>query len=128
MSDQMTAHTSQLEPGTPAADGRDETRLERYDRNLTELMGELRVALPGVQVLFAFLHRLVFHQGEKGRVVRIANRLMIAGMFVLAVAMTSAVALVTNYLFGTPTTIITTVAAALAFVSIWLVLPFREAH
>jgi len=32
-------------------DGRDETELERYDRNLTELMGELRVALPGVQVL-----------------------------------------------------------------------------
>src|ERR1041384_5077086 len=35
--------------------GRDETELERADRNLTELLGELRVALPGVQVLFAFL-------------------------------------------------------------------------
>jgi Family of unknown function (DUF6328) len=34
---------------------RNETRLERYDRNLAELTGELRVALPGVQVLFAFL-------------------------------------------------------------------------
>ena len=34
---------------------RQETELERYDRNLIELMGELRVALPGVQVLFAFL-------------------------------------------------------------------------
>src|ERR1700741_31375 len=39
----------------PGAHGRDETELERYDRNLTELMGELRVALPGVQVLFGFL-------------------------------------------------------------------------
>src|SRR5436305_11613606 len=39
----------------PGASGRTETELERYDRNLTELMGELRVALPGVQVLFAFL-------------------------------------------------------------------------
>ncbi|MEK6228602.1 MAG: DUF6328 family protein [Actinomycetota bacterium] len=35
--------------------GRDETEYERLDRNLEELLGELRVALPGVQVLFAFL-------------------------------------------------------------------------
>ena len=35
--------------------GRDETEEERLDRNLEELLGELRVALPGVQVLFAFL-------------------------------------------------------------------------
>jgi hypothetical protein len=35
--------------------GRDETEEERVDRNLGELLGELRVALPGVQVLFAFL-------------------------------------------------------------------------
>lgn len=42
--------------------GREETELERYDRNLTELMGELRVALPGVQVLFAFLLVAPFNQ------------------------------------------------------------------
>src|SRR5205823_14679331 len=41
---------------------RHETELERYDRNLTELMGELRVALPGVQVLFAFLLVAPFNQ------------------------------------------------------------------
>ena len=35
--------------------GRDEPENERLDRNLEELLGELRVALPGVQVLFAFL-------------------------------------------------------------------------
>ena len=35
--------------------GRDESEQERLDRNLLELLGELRVALPGVQVLFAFL-------------------------------------------------------------------------
>src|SRR5680860_1411875 len=39
----------------PPSPGRDDTPLERTDRNLTELLGELRVALPGVQVLFAFL-------------------------------------------------------------------------
>ena len=35
--------------------GRPETDKERVDRNLGELLGELRIALPGVQVLFAFL-------------------------------------------------------------------------
>jgi Family of unknown function (DUF6328) len=42
--------------------GRDETESERLDRNLTELLGELRVALPGVQVLFAFLLVVPFNQ------------------------------------------------------------------
>jgi hypothetical protein len=36
-------------------DGRRETEKERLDRNLNELLGELRVVMPGVQVLFAFL-------------------------------------------------------------------------
>jgi hypothetical protein len=42
--------------------GRNETDLERLDRNLSELLGELRVALPGVQVLFAFLLAVPFNQ------------------------------------------------------------------
>ena len=41
---------------------RDETDTERLDRNLTELLNELRVALPGVQVLFAFLLGVPFTQ------------------------------------------------------------------
>jgi len=44
------------------ADGRNETEKERLDRNLNELLGELRVALPGVQVLFAFLLAVPFNQ------------------------------------------------------------------
>ena len=43
--------------------GRDETDSERIDRNLQEMIGELRVALPGVQVLFAFLLVVPFNQG-----------------------------------------------------------------
>jgi hypothetical protein len=41
---------------------RNETEKERLDRNLNELLGELRVALPGVQVLFAFLLAVPFNQ------------------------------------------------------------------
>jgi hypothetical protein len=39
----------------PRAEGRNETRLERCDRNLVELLQEVRVVQTGVQVLFAFL-------------------------------------------------------------------------
>ncbi len=148
---------------TPPVAGREETELERYDRNLTELMGELRVALPGVQVLFAFLlvapfnqrfghtttfeqdlyfaallctllasilliaptmiHRLEFRRGEKAYVVRASNRLTIAGLVVFAVAMTCAIALVTHYLFGPATAVVTTAAAAVAFSTIWFLVP-----
>ena len=148
---------------SPVVEGRQETELERYDRNLTELMGELRVALPGVQVLFAFLlvapfnqrfghtstferdlyfaallctllasilliaptviHRLEFRRGQKEYVVRAGNRLTIAGLVVLALGMTCAVALVTHYLFGPATAIVTTAVAVLSFALVWFVVP-----
>jgi hypothetical protein len=45
---------------TSSDDGRDETEAERIDRNLTELLQELRIAGLGVQVLFGFLLSLPF--------------------------------------------------------------------
>jgi len=51
--------TGEINPET----GRSETELERLDRNLNELFMGLRVALPGVQVLFAFLLVLPFQSG-----------------------------------------------------------------
>ena len=36
---------------------------EKVDRQLVELLNELRVALPGVQILFAFLLAVPFQQG-----------------------------------------------------------------
>lgn len=46
------------EQGSEAAPG--ETREERLNRELIELLNELRIALPGVQVLFAFLLTVPF--------------------------------------------------------------------
>jgi hypothetical protein len=147
--------------------GRDETEAERLDRNLGELLQELRVALPGVQVLFAFLlavpfqknftmasdfdekiyfatllltalsaalliapsayHRLTFRYQQKGRLVFIANRLTIAGLGALALAMTCAIMLVTNFLFGTvATTAVTTVLVLTMFFVLWAVLPLKR--
>jgi hypothetical protein len=41
----------------------EESRRERVNRELIELLNELRVALPGVQVLFAFLLAVPFSNG-----------------------------------------------------------------
>ncbi len=54
------------EPGQrpeQAHDGRDETELERADRNLGELLQELRVLTTGVQILLAFLLTVPFSKG-----------------------------------------------------------------
>jgi Family of unknown function (DUF6328) len=51
------------ERGQSVDSGKDESKGERIDRELIELLNELRVALPGVQVLFAFLLTVPFAQG-----------------------------------------------------------------
>jgi Family of unknown function (DUF6328) len=146
--------------------GRDESDGERLDRNLSELLQELRVALPGVQVLFAFLlavpfqrnfgeisefekriyfatllltalsaalfiaptayHRLTFRYQQKGRLVAISNRLAVAGLGALALAMTAAILLITNVLFGTVAAVVTTTAALSVFILLWVALPLKR--
>jgi Family of unknown function (DUF6328) len=146
--------------------GREESEGERLDRNLGELLQELRVALPGVQVLFAFLlavpfqqnfseitpfqervyfatllctaisaallisptayHRLNFRQGKKEELVLVSNRLAIAGMIFLALAMTGAIMLITDVLFGRAATVAFSLAAAAMFVVFWGALPLRR--
>jgi len=142
---------------------RDETPAERVDRNFNELLGELRIALPGVQVLFAFLltvpfaqgfsqltgferglyftvllltalasafliaptayHRLQFRRGRKEEILLFANRAAVLGLGALALAMTGAILLITDFLFGTAAAIPVGVAAALLFGSLWYLLP-----
>ena len=60
MPDRPSVEPDRDPEGRPS--GRDETEDERLDRNLGELLQELRVALPGVQVLFAFLLAVPFQQ------------------------------------------------------------------
>ena len=142
---------------------REEQENERLDRELMELVNELRVALTGVQILFAFLltvpftqrfarvtefqrhlffatllaaalsvvlliaptarHRLLFRMHDKERIVVSSNRYAIAGLAVLAVAMTGAVTLITDLLFKeSMVTWVTAILAAL-FVALWFVAP-----
>jgi amino acid transporter len=146
--------------------GRVESEQERVDRNLQELLGELRVALPGVQVLFAFLlvvpfnqrfatvtafqekvyfvtllcaaaasvcliapsvhHRMVFRRQDKEHVVVTGNALAIAGLTFLALAMTGAILLVTDVLFGTLVTALATGVVAITFVVLWYAMPLHR--
>jgi hypothetical protein len=154
------------EKGQGRDSGRDETEGERLDRNLAELLQELRVALPGVQVLFAFLlavpfqqgfekitpfqkgayfgtlictaisavmlisptayHRLTFRYQQKRRLVFYSNRFAIIGLGFLALAMSGAIMLITDVLFGTMATVLMSAATVLVFGVFWFGLPLRR--
>ncbi|MDP8903957.1 MAG: DUF6328 family protein [Chloroflexota bacterium] len=140
-----------------------ETEKERIDREIIELLNELRVTLPGVQVLFAFLlilpfqagfaqmtgfevaiyfvallattaatiflitpasyHRLRFRARDKLRMLMVSNRLTIAGIFSLAIAITAAVYLVAEVLVGDLVAIAVAVAAAIGLAVFWYAVP-----
>ena len=51
-------------------------------------------------------HRLAFRQQDKEYLVVSANRLMLAGLAVLALAIVGAMVLVTDFLFGPGTTVV----------------------
>jgi len=91
----MTVSGLPARPGLePPDDARNETSLERLDRNLIELMQEVRVAQTGVQVLFGFLLMVPFTTGFEslslfGRVVYYATLVMAGAAAMLLIAPTS---------------------------------------
>jgi hypothetical protein len=129
------AHPTACAPGRDGE--RNETEAERIDRNLSELLQELRVATMGVQVLFGFLlaipfttkftelagwqqslftadlvlsacavavlaapvahHRLLFRHHAKATILRTANRLAVAGLVLVGLAITGSVLLVVTF-------------------------------
>ncbi|CAL9388207.1 hypothetical protein SUDANB176_01203 [Streptomyces sp. enrichment culture] len=119
---------------------RNETPLQRADRNFVELLQELRVTQTGVQILFAFLlslaftsrfgsldtvqrvtyvvtlllavlaaalftapaalHRSLFQQGAKPRIVQVSSRLATTGLVVLVFTFSGSVLLVVDVTTG----------------------------
>jgi glucose-6-phosphate-specific signal transduction histidine kinase len=140
---------------------------QRQNRELIELLNELRVALPGVQVLFAFLlavpfasgfpklngtqrdvffaafiatalstvlliapssyHRLRWRRHDKERMLVVSNALTIAGLFFLAVAITCAVYVITDFLFHRTWAALFTALVGAAFLVLWYGLPLGAA-
>jgi len=141
----------------------EETPKERADRELIELLKEVRVVLPGVTGLFAFLlavpfakgwdrvtpfqrdvflvaflstgiavalltapssyHRLRFRAGNKEHLVRVGNRLTIAGIAASAVSLEAVVLLVIDYVVSTGAAIGATAGFALLVLGLWYGLP-----
>lgn len=141
---------------------------KRRDQELIELLNELRVALPGAQVLLAFLlvaplnagfdaveglakavylvslaatilattllmapsayHRLRWRERNKDRMLRVSNRLAIAGMACLAVALTAAVFVVVDVLYAAALAAVFAAAVAVLFAVGWFVLPLLQPY
>ena len=145
------------------ADGKDQQDL---DRELIELLNELRVTLPGVQVLFAFLliapfsqrfeeindvqkyaylaalvftalgsalliaptpyHRIRFRDRDKEVMLRVGNRLALAGTVGLAAGISCALFFVTDFLFHSPVPELLTALVAGVIVFFWYGLPIAR--
>ncbi len=71
-------------------------------------------------------HRMTFRMQQKDDLVFLANRLAIGGLGFLALAMTGAVMLITDVLFGTAATVVTAALTLAAFVAFWYALPLRR--
>lgn len=140
-----------------------ESPKERVDRELIELLNGLRVILPGVQVLLAFLltvpfstgfpeassterglyfatvlltvgaiaaltmpaayHRLRFREGDKERMLLLSNGFAIAGLALLALAMTGVVFLIADVMFGTSMAMAIAAVVLVIFVTAWFAVP-----
>lgn len=138
---------------------------QRLTRNLTDLLGELRVAQAGVQILFGFLlavvftpffhdrglgdkylhlaavvlvvlatalltapaawHRVLFRSGRRDEILRNGNRLVLAGLACLALAVILTVALIAKVVFGTLATVLLAIGATAVFGYLWFVAPLR---
>jgi hypothetical protein len=68
-------------------------------------------------------HRILFRYQQKEYLVTVANNLALAGLLLLAVAMSGAIALISDFLFGSTTAIISTIVMALAFAGFWFAGP-----
>lgn len=146
-------------------DNETESEQQRLARNVNELLGGLRVAQAGVQILFGFLlavvftaqfraasgfekslhlvavllavlatallsapvawHRVLFRGGKRYEILRTGNRLVLAGLACLALAVSVTVALITKVVFGTVAMVVTGVVVAALFALLWLYLPLR---
>ena len=136
-----------------------------FAREWNEILNEIRVALPGVQLLFGFLlaapftdafrsmseiirygyftcflcttascafliapsvyHRLHWRRDvqDKELMLRTCNRLAIAGVVLLALAMTSAVYVISIAIAGHGPAVPVTIGAGLLFSALWFLLP-----
>jgi hypothetical protein len=69
---------------------------------------------------------MTFRMQQKDDLVFLANRLAIAGLALLALAMTGAIMLITDVLFGAVATAVTSILALAMFAVFWAALPLQR--
>ena len=72
------------------------------------------------------MHRLLFKRGHKPEIIEYANRMVIWGLILLAVAMIGVVLLLTHEIFGPAAAIAVTAPIALVFSITWFVIPLMR--
>lgn len=70
-------------------------------------------------------HRVLFRQGQRPEILRVANLLMVAGLACLGVAMTATVLLLFKVVAGPVIATVVTVVIGLMFLMLWFLLPLR---
>jgi len=69
-------------------------------------------------------HRLLFRTGSRERILTVGNRVVLAGLVCLALAIVATVALITKVVFGSVALILTAVLCTVLFGVLWFVMPF----
>jgi len=70
-------------------------------------------------------HRVLFRQGQRPQILRVANLLMVTGLACLAVAMTATVLLLFKVVAGQAIAVVAAVVVALMFLVLWFLLQLR---
>jgi O-antigen/teichoic acid export membrane protein len=83
-------------------------------------------AAAGFFIAPSAMHRLLFRHGDKPHLVTVSNRLAIAGIACLTLAMTGILTLVSGFLFGWVAGGIVAGLAALFFTGFWFALGIRR--
>ncbi|MDQ0893839.1 DUF6328 family protein [Agromyces ramosus] len=152
----------------PRPDGRNETRTERFDRNWSDILQELRAVQTGTQIISGFLlaaafqprftdldpyqltlylvlvvlaasatllglgpvilHRRLFGQLQKERIVRIGSGLLLADLVVVSLLAAGVTSLIFDVALGRIEGFIALGLTLLAVVVLWVIVPRTSAE
>jgi hypothetical protein len=71
-------------------------------------------------------HRVLFRKGYKPQILIFANRAAMAGLAVLALAMTGAILLISHVIFGEAASIVVAIPSGIVFAMLWYILPWAR--
>ncbi|MFD8493800.1 DUF6328 family protein [Amycolatopsis sp. NPDC059657] len=86
----------------------------------------LAVASTALLTAPAAWHRLLFRDGMRERILTVGNRLVLAGLVCLALAITVTVALIAKVVYGVIALVIAAIVCSILFGLFWFIMPLRR--